>query len=77
MKVVGFRKTEFTAKDTGELISGYNLFLLGPQEHVEGEACERVFLSEKKMGDYLPIIGDDIRVIYNRYGKVSSVEQVV
>lgn len=76
MKVIGFRKSEFTAQDTGELIKGYNLYLAGPQDHVEGVACERVFLSEKKMDGYTPSLEDEVRVSYNRYGKVQSIEQV-
>lgn len=76
MKVIGYRESSFTAQDTGELIEGYNLYLVGPQDHVEGEACERVFLSKKKMGDYRPILGDSVRLEYNRYGKVQSIEQV-
>lgn len=74
MEVIGYRKTQFTAQDTGELIQGYNLFLTSPKENVIGLSCQRVFLSMKKLDGYIPELGDQVSLIYNEYGKVTHVE---
>lgn len=76
MKLVGYRRSAFTAKDTGERISGYNLFLTGEDEKVEGVVTDRVFLSDARMNGYLPRVGDDLEIIYNRYGKVSELRHL-
>lgn len=76
MELVGYKRSAFTAKDTGERIVGYNLFLVEQQQDVEGVATERVFLSDKKMGGYVPRVGDQLEIIYNRYGKVSELRQL-
>lgn len=72
MELVGYRRSAFTAQDTGERISGYNLYLEEQDENVEGVRTDRVFLSDKKMNGYIPRVGDQLEVVYNRYGKVSE-----
>ena len=74
MEVIGYRRTQFTAQDTGEVIQGYSLYLTSEEENVTGLSCERVFLSMKKLDGYVPELGDQVRVVYNRYGKVTHVE---
>ena len=80
MKVVGFQKSAFPAKDrvtkqeTGETISGYFLFLSEPRDGVTGVATERVFISLNKIGTYVPQLNDNVRLYYNRYGKVDSID---
>ncbi len=76
MELVGYRRSSFPAKDTGEVISGYNLFLTGVADNVVGVAVERVFLSDRKLGDYKPQLGDTIELVYNRYGKVGSIRVI-
>lgn len=76
MKLVGYRKTSFKPKDSDRDIHGFNLYFLGKDSNVVGETCERVFLSETKSDGYAPNVGDELRVNYNRYGKVDSVELV-
>lgn len=76
MELVGYKRSAFTAKDTGERIVGYNLFLVEQQQDVEGVATERVFLSDSKIGGYVPRVGDQLEIIYNRYGRVSELRQL-
>lgn len=76
MELVGYRKSAFTATDTGERISGYNLYLTYADGNIEGVGTERVFLSDKRLGGYLPRVGDQLELVYNRYGKVSEVRQL-
>lgn len=70
--VVGYQHKELKFQD-GNSCTGYYLFLSEKREGVEGIATERVFCSDKKIGNYIPKIGDHVQVFYNRYGKVDSV----
>lgn len=82
MTVVGVRKNDFKTKDkkTGEevTITGYNVYLTSPisPKVGDGVSAERIYLSERKMEEmgYYPKIGDNIRLFYNRYGKIDMVE---
>lgn len=76
MEIVGVKKTSFTAKDTGDVISGYNIYCLYDVRGVEGRACERLFVTSAKLGQYVPAVGDVVEVVYNRFGKVASVTLV-
>lgn len=75
MTIVGIKQSSFTGTD-GTKISGLYLHLLCVDESVEGNSVERIFVSEKKLGDYSPEIGDEIDIRYNRFGKVDRVELV-
>lgn len=74
--VVGFRKVDFTDQKTGKPVAGYTLFLERtprPEDHISGVECSKMFISRQYV-DYEPCIGDTIRIIYNKYGKVGAVE---
>lgn len=75
MKVIGFRKSEFKGDD-GNMVKGMNIFVTFPSEKGEGEECERIYLTEKRLAEigYKPTVGDEIKPEYNRYGKVSGLE---
>lgn len=78
MTVIGRRKVEFTAQD-GNQIQGVSLYVSYPiTKNGEGMAAEKIFLSAKKLEnlDFLPEIGDEINVQYNRYGKVDTITPV-
>lgn len=75
ISVVGFRKKSFSFND-GNSVSGYELHLLSEDSNVTGNAVERVFVSDQKLGAYVPALGDSIDIRYNRFGKVQSVELV-
>lgn len=73
MKVIGIQHSEFDTRD-GKHVSGMFLYLSEVRNNVEGVATERIFLSNAKVGDYPPMIGDEIKVNYNRFGKVDNIE---
>lgn len=73
MKLVGFKHVCFTAKDTGALIDGYNFYLTEERQDVEGVYAERIFVSKAKLAGYVPHVGDEIEIVYNRFGKVARV----
>lgn len=74
MKVIGFRRRSFKGND-GSDVSGVNLYLTEPNEKGEGLACDRIFVLDKYLNacGYVPKLGDEVRVEYNRYGKCAGV----
>lgn len=81
MRIMGVEKTSFKAKDTGATVSGMNLHL-GSEIHSDkgsGWRVERVFLSDRvlKSLDFVPAEGMTVEVLYNRWGKVSSIREII
>lgn len=74
-KVIGYQKIDFKDQKTGNQVSGYNLFLISEPEttNITGTKCEKIFISSQYV-DYTPALNDDIVILYNRYGKVSSIQ---
>lgn len=72
MKVIGYQHKTLNFKD-GNSIEGYFLYLDTNNPNVVGIETERIFLSDKKADGYHPQLEDEIKVFYNRYGKVDSV----
>lgn len=75
MKVIGFRKSDFMGND-GEMVKGMNIFVTYPSEKGEGEECERLYLTEKRLAEigYKPAVGDEVKPEYNRFGKIAGLE---
>lgn len=78
MKIIGYRKADFKTKD-GVEVTGYNAYIateIDPRFGA-GVAVERVYLSDAKIArekiDLAKLMGKDIKVYYNRYGKVDSI----
>lgn len=72
-KVLGFSHKHLSFDD-GRSCDGFFLYLGDQRRDVEGLATERVFLSDAKADGYKPSVGDELKVYYNRFGKVDSVE---
>lgn len=71
-EVVGMRSYEFQGKD-GDKVQGMNLYLQWTEDKIAGVACEAVSVSMEKLDGYDPSLGDEVRVGYNRYGKVDFI----
>ena len=71
-KLVGFEAKTFTFED-GKQVSGFNLFFEEKKTGVTGIATDRVFVSSQKLDGYVPVLGDELTVNYNRWGKVQSI----
>lgn len=71
-ELVGFEAKTFKFDD-GNTVSGFFLHTQEKRNGVTGVAVERTFVSEKKLDGYVPVLGDDIVINYNRYGKAQSV----
>ena len=76
MQIVWIRPSNFTGGD-GTQVSGQNIYLVYPLERGEGHGSDRVFVTNAKLSQwpYRPKVGDEVEVVYNRYGKVSEIVQ--
>lgn len=85
MKILGVSRTQFRGSD-GNMISGLT-FWIGedfPSDHKYGcgTKAEKVFLIDAKAAEPLAsvggrladFIGRDVRILYNKYGKVALFE---
>lgn len=81
MKFLGFSNVCFMSKSNEE-VKGINFYVSYPinVNNGQGEGTERYFLSEAKIErlNIVPseLIGQDIRLDYNRYGKISRLSVV-
>lgn len=79
MKVTGFERSDFTLKDTGERVTGFNVYLSRTisSDRGRGQAVERVYMSDRKLTEQNinleALHGKDVIVSYSRYGKVQNI----
>lgn len=75
-KIIGIRPSSFKG-DKGETIQGLNIYLTEPLEHGEGLSADRVYVTEDKVAKwaYKPHVGDEVRISYNRFGKVAEMSK--
>ena len=78
MKLIGYRKSDFVTKD-GVPVTGYNVYIateINPRRG-GGVSVERDYLSDTKLSrenlKLDELLGHDIKVYYNRYGKIDSI----
>lgn len=76
MTIIGLRRSKFTPQDGGQEISGWTLHMTEERDNVEGYAVEHVFASDRRLYGYTPQLGDEVKVNYNRYGRVDSVDLI-
>ena len=76
MKIIGIRPSSFKG-DKGEEITGKNIYVTFPLDKGVGSGAERVFVTEAKMADwsYKPAVGDEVNIIYNRFGRCDRMEK--
>lgn len=73
-KLIGMRRFSYTRKKDGQTIDACNLYLVSPGgKDVVGEMCEAVFCKSEIVPKELKI-GDNLRILYNRFGSVEAVE---
>lgn len=79
-KVIGYQQKDysFTDERTGGLVSGTGttLYLVQNRKGVEGVACFSAFVSKQKLDLYDPCVGDEVEILYNRFGKVAGVRLI-
>ncbi len=77
MKIIGIRPSSFKG-DSGDSVSGKNIYLTFPLEKGEGFGAERVFVRDAKLNTwtYQPKVGDEVNVTYNRFGRCDGMSKV-
>ena len=74
--VIGFRNVSFKDERTQANVNGYSLYLTQPADpediKVVGTVCQKIFISSDRIS-YVPHVGDQIRLYYNRYGKPNEI----
>ena len=79
MKLIGFTRSNFTARDTGTEITGYTVYLADeiPASRGKGLEVSREYLTDKKVADRKinldQLYGKAIRASYNRWGKLDNI----
>lgn len=69
-RVLGRREVSFVSKD-GAKIEGTQVFVSYDDTHVQGVATDRLFFSPRHNPSSI-MVGDDLEVYYNRFGKIES-----
>lgn len=70
--VLGKKPVSFTTND-GKEITGITLYLGYEAKGVEGMATDKVFVSAAKMPKEPIVVGSEVDVHFNRYGKVEAI----
>lgn len=78
MKIIGYRRNDFNTRD-GKSVTGYNVYIatdIDPRRGA-GVSVERQYLSDAKLAkekiDLASLLDREIRVYYNRYGRLDSI----
>lgn len=70
-KVIGVAPVNFTGQD-GRQVVGHNIYVTYERNNTQGLVAERIFLGSRV--EVVPDVGDEIRLYYNRYGRVESID---
>lgn len=75
--LVGIRRVDMNTREGGHIV-GYKFFVTYKEDYVEGVVTDSFFLSDDKLGNvqHFPSVGSELKVYYNRYGRVSTFEVV-
>lgn len=77
--VVGYRDVSFKDEKTGREISGTSIYYTSDENsQVTGEMSGKFFLTFRVSNEsnYLPTVGDKIKVFYNQFGKVAAIQRL-
>ena len=81
-KVTGIMRNNFKPRGTDTEITGVNIYLGSPIDPTKGKgtATEKVYLSDRKIEenhlDLENLLGKNVRVLYNKFGKVETIEVI-
>lgn len=72
-KVVGFKPVEYDRKKDGKHVKGTTLYVIDKEDRpgVVGFQCTELWVSQNCT--YAPVIGDNVRIFFNRFGSVEDV----
>lgn len=70
IKIIGIKDTSFTSQE-GKQINGVNYFYTMRDNNVQGLMAGKLFISLDNLAGFTvqPQLGQDVQVVYNRFGK--------
>ena len=75
-KLIGIVPTSFTPKDSDTPIEGATYYTTEPIDPKRGvgDKGDSFFMTKAKMAalDFTPAIGQEVEVLYNKFGKIST-----
>lgn len=71
-KVIGIQHRKYTNK-SGKEVEGYNLFLTYDDKTVNGLGALREWVNPEMMEESMVNVGDEIELLYNRWGRVDRI----
>ncbi len=74
--ILGIGSYSFADEKTGVVYEGKSFYVGYKSDNVDGYVCEKVNISNKKLGDMTFKTGDKIYILYNKYGKVEFLQLV-
>lgn len=76
-KIIGIRSSSFKGND-GTEVQGTNFYFTYPLDKGEGCGADRAYLTASRLSQlgYVPKVGDEVEVIYNRFGKCSEFRRI-
>ena len=77
-KIIGIRPSSFKGDD-GAQVSGKNIYITYALDKGEGLGAERIFITDSKLANwsYRPVVGDEVNLEYNRYGKCCGMTKAI
>lgn len=78
MKVIGYQRKVYDFDKNGQHVhtEGLQLYLSYELRNGVGVGCESVYINDSKLAGYVPSIGDEVEVTYNRFGKVQGIKLI-
>ncbi len=76
MKILGYKRSNFTSNQ-GTLVTGIKIYASYPLtgEDADGLGVDSLYMTDDKLAKcgYVPHVGDEVQVTYNRYGKPAAI----
>lgn len=75
-KVIGFKPVEYDRKKDGKHVKGTTLYVIDKEQRpgITGFQCMELWMSQNTT--YAPVVNDNVKVYFNRYGGVEDVVSV-
>lgn len=70
VEIIGIESVDYESKKTGRRVEGYRLYVQFEKEHCQGYATDVVFIKKSLLEDFT--VGDEVEILYDKYGKVVS-----
>lgn len=73
MNVIGVQIIDYKSKKTGKQVTGVRLHVTYPAKDCDGVCAEQFYCRNDAFPEGIPKPGDDIDLLFNRYGNVQEV----